>query len=552
MADIPPPPPPTKIEPNSPYYLGPQDRPGDFITSQRLKLDNFNEWSQTIYIALSSRREFGFLDGTITSYAPPCTKDDWVTIHCMLVSWLMNTIDPEVRTMLSNYVNAKKLWDDLQERFGLVNGPRIQQIKSEINRCEQSKSMPVAVYFSKLSVLWDELDKHEPLIGCKRGKCTCDVGKQHANRREGDRLQQFLLGLYSEYYATLRSTLLSQDPLPTLNRAFQTIAQEKRVRGIANIKEEPPEVAGFAVRMEPNTKPRLSRAERAALVCTYCNKKSHDSTTCFDKHGVPAWYIEKYGSKDENKGAGHGRSAPVKANATPASHPPAAASAAHLTPEQWQVVMGNAMPPSNRVNGLPDGKNLVAMKEGDVRLTDKITLYNDQRTREVIGTGDLRDGLYYLREEASLATISVEDTLRLWHRRLGHPSEKVVKLLPFLSNSSGHLNKDCEVCHRSKHARDKFPLSTNKASRVFEIVHCDLWGPYDKPSSCGAHYFLTLVDDYSRAVWIYLLNNKTEVFKIFLSFIAMIDRQFSQKIKIVRSDNVLRSGSLDPETCGVL
>ncbi|XP_021740980.1 mediator of RNA polymerase II transcription subunit 15-like [Chenopodium quinoa] len=27
-----PPPPPPKIEPNSPYYLGPQDRPGDFIT----------------------------------------------------------------------------------------------------------------------------------------------------------------------------------------------------------------------------------------------------------------------------------------------------------------------------------------------------------------------------------------------------------------------------------------------------------------------------------------------------------------------------------------
>ncbi|XP_021757931.1 uncharacterized protein LOC110722967 [Chenopodium quinoa] len=426
----------------------------------------------------------------------------------------MNTIDPEVRSMLSNYDNAKKLWDDLHERFGLVNGPRIQQIKSEINRCEQTKLMPVAVYFSKLSVLWDELDKHEPLINCKCGKCTCDVGKQHANRHEGDRLQQFLLGLYSDYYAALRSTLLSQDPLPSLNRAFQTIAQEERVRGIAHIKEETPEVAGFAVRMENNSKPRLSRAERAALVCQHCHKKGHDATTCFDKHGVPSWYVEKYGSKDDSRGAGRGRGAPVKANATPTAAPPpqnnsaSATTMPHLTPEKWQAVMavmGNSPHPSHRVNGkwiidtgcshhvtgdfsclmdvhdvpscnveLPDGNNVIAMKEGVVKITDKIILPNDQRTREVIGMGDLKDGLYYLREDASIAAISVEDTLKLWHKRLGHPSEKVVKLLPFLSNFSGHLNKNCEVCHRSKHTRDKFPLSDNKASRIFEIVHCDL------------------------------------------------------------------------------
>ncbi|XP_021717245.1 uncharacterized protein LOC110685089 [Chenopodium quinoa] len=474
MDDTPPPPPP-KIETNSPFYLGPQDRPGDFITSQRLKLDNYNEWSHAIFIALSSRRKFGFLDGTITSYAPPCTKDDWITIHCMLVSWLMNTIAPEVRSMLSYYDNAKKLWDDLQERFGLVNGPRIQQLKSEISRCEQPKSMSVAVYYSKLSVLWDELDKHEPLIGCKCGKCMCDVGKQHAARRDGDRLQQFLLGLNSYFYAALRSTLLSQDPLPSLNRAYQTIAQEERVRGIASHKEEPPEAVSFAVRMENNSKPRLSRAERAALECTHCHKKGHDATTCFDKHGVPSWYIEKYGSKENNRGAGRGRGAPLKANATPApaaaSTAPATMAAPNLTPEQWHALMavlGNSSPITNRVNGkwivdtgcshhvtgdlsclvevhdvpscnvgLSDGQSVVAMKEGVVNLTDKITLYNDQRTREVIGTGDLRDGLYYFREEASIAVVSIEDSsnLKLWHKRLGHPSEKVVKGDKFASRS---------------------------------------------------------------------------------------------------------------------
>lgn len=43
--------------------------------------------------------------------------------------------------------------------------------------------------------------------------------------------------------------------------------------------------------------------------------------------------------------------------------------------------------------------------------------------------------------------------------------------------------------------------------------------------------FLALVNDFSSAVWVYLLANRKEVFKIFMSFITMIDHQFSQQIK---------------------
>ena len=45
------------------------------------------------------------------------------------------------------------------------------------------------------------------------------------------------------------------------------------------------------------------------------------------------------------------------------------------------------------------------------------------------------------------------------------------------------------------------------------------------------------MDDFSRAVWVYLLVDKTEVFRMFMSFFAMIDRQYFQTIKIVQSDN---------------
>lgn len=89
-----PPSPPPKIDTNSPFFLGTQDRPGDFITPARFIGENYDEWAAEIETALQARRKFCFLDGTITQPIPPCTQADWITIHAMLVAWLINTISP--------------------------------------------------------------------------------------------------------------------------------------------------------------------------------------------------------------------------------------------------------------------------------------------------------------------------------------------------------------------------------------------------------------------------------------------------------------------------
>ena len=58
-----------------PFYLGAHhDRPGDFITLVYLKLDNYNAWSHAIFVVLSSRCKFGFLDGIITDFVPPARR----------------------------------------------------------------------------------------------------------------------------------------------------------------------------------------------------------------------------------------------------------------------------------------------------------------------------------------------------------------------------------------------------------------------------------------------------------------------------------------------
>ncbi|MDD0148375.1 DDE-type integrase/transposase/recombinase, partial [Shigella flexneri] len=96
---------------------------------------------------------------------------------------------------------------------------------------------------------------------------------------------------------------------------------------------------------------------------------------------------------------------------------------------------------------------------------------------------------------------------------------------------------NCDVCLRAKQTRDVFPDSINRANCAFELIHCDVWGPYRVKSSCGAAYFLTIVDDFSRAVWTYLLVEKSEVGSIIPNFCAMIVRQFGLHVKMVQSDN---------------
>ncbi|GKA50419.1 ribonuclease H-like domain-containing protein [Tanacetum coccineum] len=64
----------------------------------------------------------------------------------------------------------------------------------------------------------------------------------------------------------------------------------------------------------------------------------------------------------------------------------------------------------------------------------------------------------------------------------------------------------------AKQTREPFPLSEHKSIVLGKLVHLDLWGPYRVVSKEGHRYFLTIVDDFTMAVWVYLLKSKEEVF----------------------------------------
>ncbi|GJV12683.1 retrovirus-related pol polyprotein from transposon TNT 1-94 [Tanacetum coccineum] len=82
-----------------------------------------------------------------------------------------------------------------------------------------------------------------------------------------------------------------------------------------------------------------------------------------------------------------------------------------------------------------------------------------------------------------------------------------------------------------------FPVSTTKTHACFDLIHCDIWGKYRTPSLTRASYFLTIVDDFSRATWVYLLKQKHEASMCLKAFHKMVQVQFEKNIRRIRCDN---------------
>lgn len=79
----------------------------------------------------------------------------------------------------------------------------------------------------------------------------------------------------------------------------------------------------------------------------------------------------------------------------------------------------------------------------------------------------------------------------------------------------------------------------SRAKRSFELVHIDIWGPYNVSTRNGHRYFLTIVDDHTRVTWIQLLKAKNDAYAAIVKFVNMARNQYNKGVKRLRSDNAL-------------
>ena len=95
----------------------------------------------------------------------------------------------------------------------------------------------------------------------------------------------------------------------------------------------------------------------------------------------------------------------------------------------------------------------------------------------------------------------------------------------------------CDACHKAKQKKLIFPVSSSHSLSPFALIHVDIWGPCSTTSIHGHKYFLTIVDDHTRFVWVLPMSSKAETQSLLQGFIKSVERQFDTKVKAIRSDN---------------
>jgi hypothetical protein len=152
-----------------------------------------------------------------------------------------------------------------------------------------------------------------------------------------------------------------------------------------------------------------------------------------------------------------------------------------------------------------------------------------------------------------------ESKVALWHARLGHlgysglatliqrcavlgiPKEVTVAAATLMV--SKHV---CNGCLLGKsHRVPIYRHVHTRASRLFELVHTDVMGPFPCQSRGGAKYVVTFLDDYTKNVWLGFMACKSEAFGYLRRFVLrytkgkhrMANMKWGCDLKELRSDN---------------
>ena len=143
----------------------------------------------------------------------------------------------------------------------------------------------------------------------------------------------------------------------------------------------------------------------------------------------------------------------------------------------------------------------------------------------------------YTLENENQCYLSMVEESWLWHRRLGHlgfynlakiSTKEALRDLPKIIVP---LNYGCRHCQHGKKTRASFKIKEHMTSHPLEIIHIDLYGPTRTKILQGDHYFMVLIDDYTRMTWVAFLKEKSKAFEKFKIFKAMAEIESGMKIK---------------------
>jgi len=172
--------------------------------------------------------------------------------------------------------------------------------------------------------------------------------------------------------------------------------------------------------------------------------------------------------------------------------------------------------------------------------------YVKTQDNKILLQGIVRDGLYVFPPLHKNVLYSANNTqcssqysiFSIWHSRLGHASQDVVKRILQINNIPCKPHKFfCESCVLAKSHQLPFSSSTTVYTAPLQLVFIDIWGPAPLTASCGARYYISFLDAYTRYTWLYLITHKSQALSIFKIFKIFSEKQTGYKLKCIQTDN---------------
>ncbi|KAJ9561136.1 LOW QUALITY PROTEIN: hypothetical protein OSB04_006296 [Centaurea solstitialis] len=517
----------------------------------------------------------------------------------MIIRWLTTATDKDIRGSVKYANTSSEIWKDLKERFGKESALRAYELKQSLSITHQDGSS-VSAYYTKLRVCASSSTMHLWKLFLQHRKKAQRIQGKGAVVRVFDGARWGFLHNKDPCSLNQANThtWISLSPCFGGGTTKANHNDEKDSSGAGYVQDPRMTRRVLQLTTEQQSDPKRTQANYGRRNRSLDSLDGHKRDGYFKLIGYPKWWPRKAKVDKAKPKAAHIETEPSLAGLTEAQyqvlmkhftgsegdHVRKANMAGkenmagkHNKNSDWIVDSGSTEHIVHKLESLengtrtireepvmkPNGDNIPVEAKGYCTLIggNKINevLYVPNfncnllsvsrlskelqcvalRSKKLIGTGRCIQGLYRMGMVAQARkAMAIKVDAKVWHSRLGHASDSKLSYIDCLKDLSFDFKNDvCDSCVNAKHTRTPFPKSTIKTNECFELIHCDIWGKYRKPSTSHASFFLTIVDDFSMALWVFLIKHKSEASECLISFHNMVKTQFSKPIKRIRSDN---------------
>ena len=266
----------------NPLFLHPSDGPLCISVAKLQGASDYRSWRRSFEIQLSSKRKLGFVNDSVTCHATDETQgQQWDTCNDLVISWIHGNVSDNIKRFILFINSAHKIWKHLERRFQLSNGARKYKLNKELFGVSQNK-IKINEYYTAVSSLWEEIDSMNllPVVTTVAADVIVLL-ETIETQREESRLFVFLNGL-DESYGALRSQLLMQHPLPTVEAACAVLQQEESQRDVLSVVETE-HTAMYS---------KGPGGSGGGVSCTVCGGRNHIGDKCWTVSGYPKWHYK--------------------------------------------------------------------------------------------------------------------------------------------------------------------------------------------------------------------------------------------------------------------